>query len=117
VRYLKDNKDTSGFRQENLDFVGDYKIRNNWGVTALGRLSYQDARAFGSTTGKRPAAWSWTRRDLGVYYKDDCIRVDVVYQNEDRYTQTSDNGLRLRSDKSIVLRLTLATLGDTLYTD
>jgi LPS-assembly protein len=120
VRYLRDNKDTSGFRQENLDFVGDLKIRDNWGLTALGRLSYQDGNALpiDSTTGKRPdSAWSWTRRDLGVYYKDDCIRVDVVYQNEDRYTQTSDNGLRLRSDKSIVLRLTLATLGDTLYTD
>jgi LPS-assembly protein len=54
---------------------------------------------------------------LGVYYKDDCIRVDVIYQNEDRYTQTSDSGLRLRADQSVVLRLTLATLGDTLYTD
>ena len=114
VRYLRDNKDTSGFRQENLDFVGDYKIREHWGVTALGRLSYQDALALG-----RPAsesAWSWTRRDLGVYYKDDCIRVDVVYQNEDRYTQTS-SGLKLKSDESVVLRLTLATLGDTLYSD
>ncbi len=114
VRYLRDNKDTSGFRQENLDFIGDYKIREHWGVTALGRLSYQDALALG-----RPAsesAWSWTRRDLGVYYKDDCIRVDVVYQNEDRYTQTS-SGLKLKSDESVVLRLTLATLGDTLYSD
>uniref|UniRef100_B0SWM7 LPS-assembly protein LptD n=1 Tax=Caulobacter sp. (strain K31) TaxID=366602 RepID=B0SWM7_CAUSK len=114
LRYLRDNKDTSGFRQENLDFYGDYKIREHWGVTALGRLSYQDARAFGL-----PAAdsqWSWTRRDLGVYYKDDCIRIDVVYQNEDRYTQTS-SGLKLKADESVVLRLTLATLGDTLYSN
>ncbi|MFZ0269287.1 LPS-assembly protein LptD [Caulobacter sp.] len=114
VRYLKDNMDTSGFRQENLDFGGDYKINKNWGVTALGRLAYQDARALG-----RPVSdsqWSWTRQDLGVYYTDDCVRLDVIYQNEDRYTQT-ETGLRLRSDKSIVLRLTLATLGDTLYTD
>jgi LPS-assembly protein len=115
LRYLKDNRDTSGFRQENLDFNGDYKINENWGVTALGRLSYQDARAFGLPASR--SEWSWTRRDLGVYYTDDCIRVDVIYQNEDRYTQTSDAGLRLRSDKSVVLRLTLATLGDTLYTD
>jgi LPS-assembly protein len=114
LRYLRDNKDTSGLRQENLDFIGDYKIREHWGVTALGRLSYQDARAFGL-----PAAdsqWSWTRRDLGAYYKDDCIRIDVVYQNEDRYTQTA-SGLKLRADESVVLRLTLATLGDTLYSN
>jgi LPS-assembly protein len=114
LRYLKDNQDTSGFRQETLDFSGDYKITANWGVTALGRLSYQDARALGLPASA--SQWSWTRQDLGVYYKDDCVRLDVVYQNEDRYTQT-ETGLRLRSDKSVVLRLTLATLGDTLYTD
>ncbi len=114
LRYLKDNKDTSGLRQENLDFIGDYKIREHWGVTALGRLSYQDARAFGLPV--TDSKWSWTRRDLGVYYTDDCIRLDVIYQNEDRYTQTA-NGLKLRADQSVVLRLTLATLGDTLYSD
>ena len=119
VRYLRDNKDTSGFRQENLDFIGDYKIRGNWGVTALGRLSYQDGNALPviPSTGLHPKGeWSWTRRDLGVYYKDDCIRIDMVYQNEDRYTQTS-SGLKLKSDESVVLRLTLATLGDTLYSN
>jgi len=115
LRYLKDNRDTSGLRQENLDFIGDYKVSEHWGVTALGRLSYQDARAFGLPANR--SEWSWTRRDLGVYYTDDCIRVDVIYQNEDRYTQTATEGLRLRADQSIVLRLTLATLGDTLYTD
>ena len=115
LRYLKDNKDTSGLRQENLDFIGDYMVSEHWGVTALGRLAYQDARAFGLSA--NASKWSWTRRDLGVYYKDDCIRLDVIYQNEDRYTQTSNAGLKLRADQSVVLRLTLATLGDTLYSD
>ncbi len=113
VRYLRDNKDTSGLRQENLDFTGDLKVHANWGVSALGRLSYQDARAFGLPASE--SSWSWTRRDLGVYYKDDCIRIDVIYQNEDRYTLTESSGLKLKSDESVVLRLTLATLGDTLY--
>ena len=110
LRYLRDNRDTSGLRQENLDFNIDYTVWKNWGVTALGRLSYQDARAFGQPESE--SQWSWTRRDLGVYYKDDCIRIDVIYQNEDRYTQTA-TGLRLKSDESVMLRLTLATLGDT----
>jgi len=112
VRYLKDNKDTSGLRQENLDVYGDFRIRKNWGVTALGRLAYQDARAFGlpASTSK----WNWTRQDLGVYYTDDCVRLDLIYQTEDRYTQTAQ-GLKLRADKSIGLRLTLATLGGTMY--
>lgn len=112
VRYLRDNRDTSGLRQQNLDFVGDYKISKNWGVTALGQLAYRDGTPSGTKS-----QWSWTRRDLGVYYTDDCIRVDVIYQNQDRYTQTSTGGLQLKSDESVVLRLTLATLGDTLYSD
>lgn len=115
VRYLRDNRDTSGLRQENLDFSGDFKVNENWGVTALGRLSYQDARAYNLPASA--SSWSWTRRDLGVYYKDDCIRIDVIYQNEDRYSQVSSGQLKLKSDESVVLRLTLATLGDTLYSD
>ncbi|MBO9709982.1 MAG: LPS-assembly protein LptD [Caulobacter sp.] len=111
LRYLRDNKDTSGLRQENLDLNADYKLTKHWGVTALGRLSYQDGNAYSPPT---KSEWSWTRRDLGVYYNDDCIRVDVIYQNQDRYTQTA-TGLRLKSDESVVLRLTLATLGDTGY--
>lgn len=115
LRYLRDNRDTSGLRQENLDFNADFKVHENWGVTALGRLSYQDARAYGLPASA--SSWSWTRRDLGVYYKDDCIRIDVIYQNEDRYSQVSSGQLKLKSDESVVLRLTLATLGDTLYSD
>jgi LPS-assembly protein len=92
LRYLKDNKDTSGFRQENLDFVGDYKITRKLGRDRPG------APVLSGRPRLRPAAsdskWSWTRRDLGVYYKDDCVRLDVIYQNEDRYTQTVD-GLKL----------------------
>ncbi len=100
----------NNFEQIRSAINGDYKITAHWGVTALGRLSYQDARAFGQPASE--SQWSWTRRDLGVYYNDDCIRIDVIYQNEDRYTQTV-SGLRLKSDESVMLRLTLATLGDT----
>ena len=56
----------------------------------------------------------WRRRDLGVAYQDDCIRIDVIYQQEDRYASTA-SGLRLQPDRTIVFRLTLATLGDTGY--
>jgi LPS-assembly protein len=49
-----------------------------------------------------------------VAYTDDCIRIDVIYQQEDRYAQTA-SGIRLQPDRTIVFRLTLATLGDTGY--
>jgi LPS-assembly protein len=110
VRYLRDNQDISGFRQENLDFSSDIKVAKNWGVTVLGRLAYQDARALGRPSSE--SKWSWTRNDLGVYYTDECIRLDAVLQSEDRYTQTT-SGLRLKTDNTFMLRLTLATLGDT----
>ncbi|WP_165187393.1 LPS-assembly protein LptD [Caulobacter soli] len=110
VRYLRDNQDISGYRQENLDFVGGVKVAKNWGVTVLGRLAYQDARALGLP--QSDSKWSWTRNDVGVYYTDECIRVDAIVQSENRYTQTT-SGLRLKTDNTFMLRLTLATLGDT----
>jgi LPS-assembly protein len=48
-------------------------------------------------------------RDYGVFYKDECIRVDVVYRKEDTVIG------RLGPRESISLRLTLATLGGPLY--
>jgi hypothetical protein len=31
----------------------------------------------------------WRRRDLGVAYQDECIRIDVIYRQEDRYASTA----------------------------
>jgi LPS-assembly protein len=41
----------------------------------------------------------------------------VIYQNEDRFSQVSTGGLKLKSDESITFRLSFATLGDTGYND
>ena len=48
-------------------------------------------------------------RDFGVVYKDECIRVEVVYQHQDTIV-----GVLGKSD-AVFLRLTLATLGDQGY--
>jgi LPS-assembly protein len=100
VRYLKDELDTNGNRQESLEGFAELKLTKQWSLTALGsRDMVSDL---------------WRRRDLGVAYTDDCIRIDVIYQQEDRYAQTA-SGIRLQPDRTIVFRLTLATLGDTGY--
>ncbi|ATC24694.1 LPS-assembly protein LptD [Caulobacter vibrioides] len=100
VRYLKDELDANGNRQENFEARGELKLTKRFSVTAFGqRDMVQDV---------------WRRRDLGVAYQDDCVRIDVIYQQEDRYASTA-SGLRLQPDRTIVFRLTLATLGDTGY--
>ena len=103
VRYLRDDSNVLGptlvgntiipanRRIENFEMGGDLPIGKNWGVTAYGnRDMIQHA---------------WVIRDLGVYYRDDCTRVDVIYRREDTIIG------RLGPRDSIALRLTLATLG------
>jgi LPS-assembly protein len=96
LRYLRDNLDISGVKQENLDARGQINLTPNWSVTLYGARDLQ--------------ADVWRRRDVGVAYTDDCIRVEVIYQREDQFTNTPI-GRSLRNNDSIVLRLTLATLG------
>jgi len=54
-------------------------------------------------------AWVIRVGETGVH--DDCLRVDVIYRREDTIIG------RLLPSESVSVRLTLATLGDTLYSD
>ena len=90
-RYLTDDSDINGVKTENLDVGGEVYIRQNWGVSLYGNRDLtRDA---------------WVIRDVGVFYRDDCLRVDVIYRREDTII-----GRLLPSD-SVSVRLTLATLG------
>jgi LPS-assembly protein len=51
----------------------------------------------------------WTLFDLGLLYKDDCIKVAVVYRHQSTVVG------RLGESDSVFLRLTLATLGNQGY--
>ncbi len=95
VRYLRDRANPNDDKVENVDLGGQLKLTKNWGVTAYGnRDIVQDA---------------WVIRDLGVYYTDECTRIDVIYRKEDTLRG------RLGPSESITVRLTLATLGEPLY--
>jgi len=48
---------------------------------------------------------AWVVRDLGIVYRDDCTRFEVIYRREDTVIG------RLGPSDSIGIRLTLATLG------
>jgi LPS-assembly protein len=95
VRYLTDDLDINGDKTKNLDLGGELYIRKNWGVSFYGnRDMLQNA---------------WVIRDVGVFYRDDCTRVDVIYRREDTVIG------RLGPSSTVSVRLTLATLGGPLY--
>jgi len=95
LRYLRARADVNGNELENLDLGGEIYLTKNWGLTAYGnRDMVQEA---------------WVIRDLGVVYRDDCTRIDVIYRREDVILG------RLGPTESIAVRLTLATLGGPMY--
>jgi LPS-assembly protein len=91
VRYLTDDFDINGVKRENLDLGGEVYFGQNYGVSLYGNRDL--------------ARDAWVIRDLGVFYRDDCLRVDVIYRREDTIIG------RLLPSESVSVRLTLATLG------
>lgn len=79
-------------RVENLDINGQIRFLKNWGVSAN---ASRDLRLK-----------VWPVAQLGVFYQDECIRVDVIYTHDEVFG-------RADASNSIGIRLTLATLGDT----
>jgi len=91
VRYLTDDFDINGIKRENLDLGGELYLGKNYGVSFYGNRDLNQD--------------SWVIRDVGVFYRDDCLRVDVIYRREDTIIG------RLLPSESVSVRLTLATLG------
>ena len=95
VRYLKDDQGINGVPIKNLDLGGDLNLTKHYGLSAYGNRDLVQQ--------------AWVIRDLGVFYKDECIRVDVFYRHEDVIVG------RLGSSDQLSVRLTLATLGAPPY--
>ena len=91
VRYLTDDFDINGTKRENLDLGGELNLGKSYGVSFYGQRDLSQD--------------SWVIRDVGVFYRDDCLRVDVIYRREDTIIG------RLLPSESVSVRLTLATLG------
>ncbi len=94
VRYLADDTQISGPTRD-IDGAAEFFVTNRWGVGVIG---VRDLRLN-----------AWRNRELSVIYKDDCIRVEVVYQHKDTIEGS------IRASDAVFLRLTLATLGDQGY--
>ncbi len=95
VRYLSDDQGINGTPVKNLDLGGDLNLTQHWGLSAYGNRDLRQQ--------------AWVIRDVGVFYKDECIRVDVYYRHEDVIVG------RLGTTDQLSIRLTLATLGAPFY--
>jgi LPS-assembly protein len=95
MRYLRDRSNPAGLPVENVDLGGEIFLSQHWGVTAYGNRDLAQA--------------AWVIRDLGVVYRDECTRIDVIYRREDVVIG------RLGKTESVSIRLTLATLGGPMY--
>ncbi|MDR3511337.1 MAG: LPS assembly protein LptD [Caulobacteraceae bacterium] len=84
-----------GGKINDLEYGGEVFVTKHWGVSLAGIHDL--------------VANDWRMRDIGLIYKDDCIRADVVYQHEDTIEG------RLGKSDAVFLRLTLATLADEGY--
>jgi LPS-assembly protein len=93
-RYLKEESGPYSGRRENADLGGEVFFSESWGVSVYGNRDI--------------AASAWVIRDIGLVYRDDCTRLDIIYRQEDLQVG------RLGSSTSVNIRLTLATLGGPL---
>ena len=96
-RYLTDDQGINGVKISNADLGGDLNLTQHYGISAYGNRDL--------------IQHAWVIRDLGVFYKDDCLRVDVIYRREDTIIG------RLGPSDQLTVRLTLATLGGPLYSN
>ena len=91
VSYLYEALSPLGVRINSIDVHTALFATRNWGVT---NYIIVDGGAF-------------RREEIGLVYRDDCIRVEVLYRHDETFNGT------LGPSTSVVLRLTLATLGNT----
>jgi len=95
LSYLQEAQSPTGQVVKSLDLKGEVFATRHWGLTFYGISDL--------------AAGAWRREDVGIVYRDNCVRVEVLYRHDDTFNGT------LGPSTSVVLRLTLATLGNSGY--
>jgi len=96
IRYIQEAQDPSTLQPvKDLDFHGEVFFLKNWGISAYGAREFE--------TGV------WRQADFGIVYRDECIRVEILYNRND-----TNNGV-LGPSSGIGFRLSLATFGNSVY--
>jgi LPS-assembly protein len=95
ISYIQEAIDPDGLPEKDLDFRGEFFIWKNWGLSAYGAREFQTGH--------------WQEEDFGVVYRDQCIRVEILYTRND-----TTNGV-LGPSSGVGIRLSLATFGNSDY--
>lgn len=93
ISYLQEAESPLGVPIKSVDVHGEAFLTRHWGVTSYAIID----------------SGAWRRQDVGVVYRDNCVRVEVLYRHDN-----TQNGT-LGPSTSVVLRLSLATLGNSGY--
>jgi LPS-assembly protein len=93
VAHLKDVLDNTGRAREEFDFFAEARATKRIGALAFGNADVE--------------AGVLRRRGIGAFYQDECLRFEVIYEQERTLNRT------LGPSNEIKVRLILATLGDT----
>jgi LPS-assembly protein len=91
ISYLQERDSPAGMPVNSLDIHGEVYATRHWGVS---NYLIVDGGA-------------WRRTEVGLVYRDECIRVELIYRHDETFNGT------LGPSTSVVLRLKLATLGNT----
>ena len=91
IAYLQEPLTPGGVPLTSLDIRGEAFFTKHWGVSTYAIVD----------------GGAWRESDFGLVYRDDCIRVEVLYRHDQTFNGT------LGPTTSVLLRLSLATLGAT----
>lgn len=91
IAYLQEPVSPGGPPLTSLDIRGEAFFTKHWGVST-----------YAIVDGGR-----WRESDFGLVYRDACIRIEVLYRHDQTFNGT------LGPTTSVLLRLSLATLGAT----
>ena len=91
VSYLQEANAPAGGHITSLDIHGEVWATKHWGATVYSIVD----------------RGTWRQNDVGLVYRDDCLRVELLYRRNETINGT------LGPSTSVILRLSLATLGNT----
>jgi LPS-assembly protein len=91
IAYLKEPVSPIGIPLNSVDVRGEAFFTRHWGISTYAIVDSGHFR----------------ESDLGLVYRDDCIRVEVLYRHDQTFNGT------FGPTTSVLLRLSLATLGAT----
>jgi LPS-assembly protein len=91
IAYLQEPQTPLGPALTSVDVRGEAFFTKHWGVSTYAIVD----------------SGRWRESDFGLVYRDDCIRVEVLYRHDQTFNGT------LGPTTSVLLRLSLATLGTT----